>query len=67
MSMPGLSGKDTYLELKKINPELKVIIASGFRQDKRIDIALELGAEFIQKPFTLLDLAKKVQAVMAAN
>jgi PAS domain S-box-containing protein len=65
MAMPKISGKETYIELKKIQPDLKVVLASGFRQDKRVQEALDLGVnEFIQKPYSMLELAKKIKLVI---
>lgn len=68
MSMPYLSGKDTYIELKKINPKIKVLLASGFKQDKRVSDALKLGVNsFIQKPYSLIELSKKIDEVIKSD
>jgi len=54
MVMPKMSGKETFIELKKIDNNVKVLIASGFKADDRVKATLELGAKlFINKPFTL--------------
>lgn len=67
MAMPKISGKETYLELKRIRPDLKVVLASGFRQDKRVQEALDLGVnEFIQKPYSMLELAKKIKSAIGS-
>ncbi len=59
--MPRKSGEKAYLEMKKINPEIKVLLSSGFRQDERVDIALSHGINgFIQKPYTLEKLAQSI-------
>jgi hypothetical protein len=34
--MPMKSGQEAYLEMKKIDPGLKVLLASGFKQDERV-------------------------------
>lgn len=65
MSMPKLSGRDTYLELKAINPTIKVLLASGFKQDERVQEVMELGVnEYLQKPFTAKKLIKTVQNLL---
>jgi PAS domain S-box-containing protein len=65
MAMPRMSGKDTYIELKKIQPAIKVVLASGFRQDRRVQEAMDLGVNaFIQKPYSMLELAKKIKRVI---
>ncbi len=68
MAMPGMSGKEVYLELKKINPEVKVLLASGFRQDHRVVEATNLGINgFIQKPYSLGELSQKIKDVITGN
>ena len=62
MSMKKMNGKETYLLLKEINPEIKVIISSGFRIDERIEETLRCGAvDFIAKPFTRSELIEVVK------
>jgi len=64
MAMPRMSGKAVLIELLKINPHVKVIIASGFMQDKRTEEALNLGVKgFVDKPYTMTSLAKKIKEV----
>lgn len=65
MIMPIMSGKEAYIQLKKINPGVKVLMASGFRQDERVDEVLALGInKFLQKPYTLENLTKAMAAVL---
>ena len=52
MIMPDMSGRKTYRELKKINPEVKVLLMSGFSRDGKASEILSEGVlGFIQKPF----------------
>lgn len=61
MSMPEMSGKDVYICLKKIDPNVKVILSTGFRQDERVQKVLDLGVNaFLQKPYTFEQLAKAI-------
>jgi CheY-like chemotaxis protein len=65
MAMPKMSGKETYLRLKEIRQDLRVVLASGFKQDRRVQEAIELGVNtFIQKPYSMLELAKKIKMVI---
>ena len=51
---PGMDGLDTYREIIRFNPELKVIIASGFSESGRVKAAQKLGAgQYIRKPYTI--------------
>ncbi|MCG8572348.1 MAG: response regulator [Spirochaetes bacterium] len=65
MAMPKMSGKEVYLKMKSIKPEIKALLASGYRQDSRIDEALQSGIDdFIQKPYTLVDLSHKIKRIL---
>ncbi len=65
MIMPELSGKETYKELKKINPNIKVLLCSGFRRDKRVEETIKMGIDgFIQKPYTLEKLATLIKKIL---
>jgi CheY-like chemotaxis protein len=65
MAMPKMSGREAYIEMKKICPELKVILISGFKKDKRIEEILGLGVNaFIQKPYSMITLAQEVKKVI---
>ncbi len=63
--MPVLSGRETYIELKKIKPSIPVLISSGFRKDERIDEMIELGvADFLQKPYTVDEMKRVITKVL---
>jgi|GEM_PF-1376276 len=65
MSMPGISGKETFIQLKQINPEQKILMSSGFTKDDRIQDLLNMGLEdFIQKPFDFIRLSEKVSKLV---
>lgn len=67
MVMPKKSGLETYRELKEINDSVKVILASGYNQDSRINEAMEAGiAVFIKKPYTMERLAIEVNSLLKA-
>ena len=51
--------------LIKIDPEIKVIIASGYTSIDEVKEALEHGAAgFIGKPYDLKDMLKTVRAIL---
>ena len=63
--MPRKSGKETYLEMKKIDSKVKVLLASGFSQDERVEQILSMGVQgFIQKPYTIARLTKEVRDII---
>lgn len=65
MVMPGLSGKEVYLKLLNINPEVDVILSSGFGQDERVLDVLALGLSgFLHKPYTFNEFKEVVFKVL---
>jgi len=65
MIMPEMNGKDTYDVLKKINPEVKVLLVSGYSRNKQIEELMDLGCNgFIHKPFDIVQLSKKLREVL---
>jgi CheY-like chemotaxis protein len=65
MIMPGLSGGDTFDQLKKIDPQVKVLLSSGYSINGQARAILDRGCNgFIQKPFSLANLSKKVRQIL---
>ncbi len=65
MTMPAMSGVDTFKAMKNINPQVKVILSSGFSVDAETSKILESGCNgFLQKPYNLSDLSKKIREVL---
>ena len=63
--MPRKSGRETMVELKKMNPDTRIILASGYDYQGDIQELLDNGAkEFIQKPFKLEILLKLIRKVL---
>jgi len=65
MVMPKISGKETFIRMKQFDPDVKVLLTSGFSQNENVEEIMNLGVMgFIQKPFTLEELAKKTGAII---
>jgi len=65
MIMPGLNGGETYDELKKIDPNIKVLLASGYSINGLAQDILDRGCHgFIQKPFNIKTLSNKIRTVL---
>ncbi len=61
MSMPEMSGEEAFIKMKEIDPDVRVLLASGFKQDDRVKKIISLGVNgFIQKPYTFDKLLKKL-------
>ena len=60
LSMPGMSGQETLVKIKEINPNTKVIIASAHDAAKTKDFCLRNGASgYITKPYTVEVVSKR--------
>ena len=63
--MPGIDGIDTYQLLKEMDPNVKVLISSGYRKDERVENFLkESSTGFIKKPFSLAHLSDEVRKLL---
>jgi PAS domain S-box-containing protein len=66
--MPGMSGKELVRRLQFTRPGTKVIYMSGYAEDVITSHGvLEKGVNFIQKPFTMNELMRKVQEVLGTE
>jgi PAS domain S-box-containing protein len=65
LGMPGIGGHRTLTELRKIDPQVKVIISSGYSSDGKVKEDLwPHVAGFMDKPYRLHDMLKKVRDVL---
>jgi two-component system cell cycle sensor histidine kinase/response regulator CckA len=63
--MPGMGGRELAKRLLQIRPNLAVLYLSGYTEDTILHQgALGPGTAFLQKPFTLQNLARKVREVL---
>lgn len=65
MAMPGMEGNELVIELRKINPDVKVIAASGYSDEIKDENNL-LNA-ILNKPFTTQQLFRTVRAVLKSG
>jgi PAS domain S-box-containing protein len=63
--MPGMGGRELVKQLAQTRPETKVLYLSGYTEDAIVsEGTIDSGAAFLQKPFTLQNLARKVREVL---
>ncbi|MDD5711992.1 MAG: PAS domain S-box protein [Smithellaceae bacterium] len=65
MIMPGMGGRETFDNLKVINPDIKVILSSGYSINGEANKIMQRGcAGFIQKPFTIRELSQHIRDIL---
>lgn len=65
MIMPGMRGGDVFDRLREMNSEIKVLLSSGYNINGEAADILERGcAGFIQKPFNLKELSRKLREIL---
>ncbi|MCF8052708.1 MAG: PAS domain S-box protein [Desulfobacterales bacterium] len=65
MIMPGIDGGRAFELIREIRPTIPVILSSGYSLNGHANDIMERGCNgFIQKPFNLAELSKKIRAVL---
>ncbi len=63
--MPGMGGRELAKQLVQTRPGTKVLYLSGYTEDAIVsEGTIERGTAFLQKPFTLQNLSRKVREVL---
>jgi PAS domain S-box-containing protein len=66
--MPVMGGKELSRILGALRPDLKTIYMSGYADEKLIDSGIpQVGVSFLQKPFGLTTLARRVRDSLEQN
>jgi len=64
MIMPDMNGGEVFDRIRRINPEAKVLLSSGYSLDGQASEVLKKGCSgFIQKPFGIQDLDQKIREI----
>jgi len=65
MIMPEMGGGETYDRLREGDPEIKVLLSSGYSIEGEATEILERGCNgFIQKPFDMKEISRKIREVL---
>ena len=68
MIMPGENGANTYKQLKKIDPNVKVIVTSGMGKDNTVEeVTKDWPNRFLPKPFKFDEFTKSVDTILSKN
>ncbi|MBW2608963.1 MAG: PAS domain S-box protein [Deltaproteobacteria bacterium] len=65
MVMPDMNGSEAYDRIKEISPDIKVLLSSGYSIAGHAAEILKRGCDgFIQKPFSMRVLARKIREIL---
>jgi DNA-binding NarL/FixJ family response regulator len=66
LTMPRMDGREAFFQMKARDPEVRVILASGYSEGETIEALHGLRpAAFIQKPFSYQVLIRVLEKVIA--
>jgi DNA-binding NarL/FixJ family response regulator len=64
-TMPGMSGAETFEKLRAIEPDVRVVLASGYTEEDATRLFGSGGIRgFVMKPFTAETLVERVLAAL---
>ena len=66
MSMPVMNGEQALRQIRAIRPDVPVLVASGDSEMVTRERVHD-NVDFIQKPYTIPQLAKKIKSVVLKN
>ena len=65
MIMPGMDGGKTFERIREIQPKIPVILSSGYSLNDKANEIIQRGCNgFIQKPFNVYELSRKLRKVL---
>jgi DNA-binding NtrC family response regulator len=68
MRMPDKNGFETYKRLKRMNPDIRVLISSGSKKNRDVDEILNDGQNgFIKKPFKFDEFIFNVDTILSVK
>ena len=65
MIMPGMDGLDVFMALKKLNPDIKALLSTGYAIDENAQEMLRQGCKgYILKPYSVVDFSHKLREIL---
>jgi two-component system cell cycle sensor histidine kinase/response regulator CckA len=65
--MPGMNGKELSVKLTSLLPRMRVLFMSGYSENVIAHRGvIDPGVPFVQKPFSVSSLARKIREVLDA-
>jgi PAS domain S-box-containing protein len=68
LTLPGMDGKDVFAEVRRIRPDIKVILTTAYREEMAVNAAGgQHGWAFIRKPYGIFALAELLRDALSAR
>ena len=68
ISMPEMDGLEVYRELRKLRPEVKILLSSGYHEQQAARLfAEDPPSDFLKKPYQPSDLLTRVRQLLAIS
>jgi two-component system cell cycle sensor histidine kinase/response regulator CckA len=65
MVMPGMTGREVYVALREQDPQVRVLLTTGYSLNNEAQDLLELGVrDLLPKPFDMVQLSTALQKVL---
>ncbi|MCP4603769.1 MAG: response regulator, partial [Proteobacteria bacterium] len=65
MVMPEMGGRETFAEMKKVNPQIRALLSTGYSINGEARQILDEGVmEFIQKPYRRIEIVEKIADIL---
>jgi signal transduction histidine kinase/CheY-like chemotaxis protein len=67
LSMPEIDGEETCQRLRQIDPDVRVVVSSGYLEDDRLEALRRAGVDVcLRKPYEARELSRVIRAVLVA-
>ncbi len=65
--MPGMGGREVFEALCRLDPDVRVLLSSGYSSNNQVAQMLDRGCKgFIQKPYDAVRMARKMREILDA-
>lgn len=62
ISLPGMSGLEVFAELRRIRPDVKVILTTAYQETAVPAVSGQQAWAFVRKPYQINDLVNPIRA-----
>lgn len=68
MKMPRLGGEEVFCELRRLRPDLPILLSSGYDEEETVEKFASMDfAGFIQKPYRVIDLVSRISELLTSR